>query len=190
MHRLFTTVALAAVLLAGCPEAPEYVYPIELNEIEYVFFDETEGIHPSDAVADSPYNPFATSGMDNVNKWEVEASGAAAAAFYSWAMILLQGPHGEAQYYAALNLQRIYQRELAAPEDLYTIRNMAVDAFQSVLDNWPNDVTFADGGFVLPLNLLAYDGIVSLGAQPQGGWIRIADENGNAYVVQVIDLDL
>ena len=186
MHKLILALA-ALTLVSGCPEEPSYVYPIELADIEYVFFDETEGIYPSTTVADSPYNPFATSGMDDVTKWEVEASGAAAAAFYSWAMVNLRGPHGEAQFYTALNLQRIFERELTAPEDLFRLRGMAIDAYQAVLDNWPDDVTYAAEGFVLPLNLLAFDGIVSLGGYP-AGWVRITDDNGNAAVIQVADL--
>ena len=63
MHKLILALA-ALTLVSGCPEEPSYVYPIELADIEYVFFDETEGIYPSTTVADSPYNPFATSGMD------------------------------------------------------------------------------------------------------------------------------
>ncbi|MCO4769915.1 MAG: hypothetical protein KDA24_07765 [Deltaproteobacteria bacterium] len=178
----------ALLLVSGCPEEPTYVYPIDLNDVVYTYYDGTEGIFPSTSILDHPDNPFATSGMDNVNKWEVESSGAAAAAFYSWAMINVQGAHGEAQYYTALNLQRIFQRELAAPEDLYAVRTMAIDAYQAVLDNFPNDVTFAAEGFVLPLNLLAYDGIVALGGNPQGGWVRITGDNGNGAVVQSLDI--
>lgn len=177
-----------ALVLTGCPEAPTYVYPVDLQEIEFVLYDDTEGIYPSTAAADSPYNPFARSGMDDVNKWEIESSGAAAAAFYSWAMVNLRGPHGEAQYYTALNLQRIFQRDLAAPEDLYTVRTMAIAGYQAVLDNWPDDVTLAAEGFRLPLSLLAYDGIISLGGYPEGGWIRLTDANGNAIVVQGANL--
>ena len=61
MHKLILALA-ALTLVSGCPEEPSYIYPIELADIEYVFFDETEGIYPSTTVADSPYNPFATSG--------------------------------------------------------------------------------------------------------------------------------
>lgn len=175
------------MLLAGCPTEPSYIYPVNLNDIEFVLFDGTEGIYPSTSILDHPANPFVESGMDDVNKWEVESSGAAAAAFYSWAMVNVRGAHGEAQYYTALNLQRVFQRELAAPEDLYTVRGMAVDGYQAVLDNFPNDVTFTADGFPLPLALLAFEGITSLGSYPQGGWIRISDENGNASVIKTTD---
>ena len=186
MNKLLVLSA-ALVLLAGCPTEPTYVYPIDLNDIEFVLYDGTEGIYPSTSILDHPGNPFAESGMDNVNKWEVESSGAAPAAFYSWAMVNVQGAHGEAQYYTALNLQRIFQRGLAAPEDLYAVRGMAVDGYQAVLDHFPNDVTFAAEGFQLSLALLAFDGITSLGSYPQGGWVRITDSNGNAAVIKTTD---
>ena len=176
--------SVALLLLSGCPGEATWEYPIDLSEVRYVLFDDTEGVYPSTAVADSPHNPFAAGGVDDVTKWEIEASGAAAAAFYSWAMVNLRGAHGEAQYYTALNLQRIYQRGLTDDQDLYTVRLMAIDAYQAVLDHWPNDVTYAEGGWTLSLALLAYDGIVSLGAAPQGGWVRITDSDGNPAVIK------
>ena len=63
---------------------------------------------------------------------------------------------------------------------------MTVRAYQSVLDNFPDSVSYlADGVTSFPLNIIAYDALIELGETPTGGWAVILDEDGKRVLIQV-----
>ena len=87
-------------------------------------------------------------------------------------------PTGEHQYYAGLNLQRIYQAGRAADDDLPAVRELAIAAFTSVLTNFPESVTYdTTGTIAFNLATPAYQGIVDLGGVPRG-WTLVTTSNG------------
>lgn len=162
----------------GCVEAPPYYYAERVVGQTFVPVAETVGIHPNDTVLGDDANPFARSTPGIETRWEIESSGDAVLAFYSWATLLVREPTGEHQFYAALNLQRIYQAGRAADQDLAAVRALAIAAFTSVLENFPDSVTYdTTGTIAFNLATPAYQGIVDLGGVPRG-WTLVTTENG------------
>ncbi len=180
------TAALAAALLAaGCSEPGPFRYGSPLGEAPLRLFDESAGIHPSKAVLDDPGNPFARASSGPETKWAIESAGHAVAAYYSWATWLANEPTGEHQYYVAVNLGRIWTRGLARQEDLPAVREMALAAYQSVLDHFPDAASWdATGTFSFELVTAAYRGILDLGGTPAGGWLLVQDPHGNQKAVR------
>ena len=65
------------------------------------------------------------------------------------------------------------------------VRGLAIDGYQSVLDNFPDSVTYdATGTIAYPLAPSAYAGIEALGGTVEGGWVRIPQDDGSTVVVQ------
>jgi hypothetical protein len=169
----------AAVALSGCYDDPTIIYGRSLDDMTFTVTDPGMGIYPNESVLEDPYNPFARSGVGTETKWQIQAGASPVAAFYSWATVLAQGPYGEAQYYTALNLAAIYQRGLADQASLAKTREMAVKAFQSVLDNFPDAVTYdASGTVAYDLVTPAYKGVVELGGIVTGGWVMVKTSSG------------
>lgn len=181
--------ALAACLpLAGCVDGPPYLYGERITGQTFAPASETVGVHPSDAVLADPANPFADDPVFDETRWAIEASGDPVAAFYCWATLLAYRPGGEHQYYAALNLQRIFEAGRAATDDLDPVRRMAIDGYQAVLDHFPGSVTFDAGGTIAyGLATPAYRGIVALGGAPTGGWQLVATGDGGQVAVKTAD---
>lgn len=143
----------------GCGEVEPatYFYGYDLNELKtYSPQDDTEGVYPSSAVLSNPQNPFSQIQPNATTKWDLESSSSLTVAFYGWSSILVYEPTGEHQYYAANKLKGIYQKEECAPEDLETVREMAIKAYESVLTNFPTSISYlADGETSFPLAPLA-----------------------------------
>lgn len=177
---------LLALVAAGCAlPAPTYEYGQDLDDVAFRVWTTETGIHPSRDVLDDPENPFAEGGVGAETKWDLLSGASAPAAFYAWATVLAGQPNGEHQFYTATLLHEIYERALCPPEQVYFVREMAIGAYQSVLDNFPDDVTYdATGTIAYPLAPLAYDAILSLGGEPQGGWVRITGADGVTVLVQ------
>jgi hypothetical protein len=176
---------LVALALSACLEPGEFVYGDYLPEGPFEVFDRTEGIHPSEAVLEDPNNPFrlASSGKDT--RFQIQASGNPVASFYSWATWLVNEPTGEAQYFAALNLAEIWRTGLAVQRDLETVRQMAVEAYTTVLEEFPDAATFDVTGTIrYELVTPAYQAIVELGGTPPAGWVLVEDANGIVRAVR------
>ena len=171
---------LAAVVgLSGCYDDPTILYGSSLEDMTFTVTDPLMGIHPNTSVMDDPNNPFRFSGVGTETKWDIQSGASPVAGYYSWATILAQGPYGEAQYYVGLQLAAIYQRGLADQASLPQTREMAVKAFQSVLDNFPDAVTYdASGTIAYELVTPAYKGVVELGGTVSGGWVMVKTSSG------------
>lgn len=171
--------------LSACAEPPEYVYGERVMDLAFTLCDPEMGIHPSRAALACEANPFAR-GVGAETKWRVETSGGPVAAFYAWATVLATQPTGEHQFYAASNLARIYRGAFADQDDLETVREMAIAAFQTVLDTFPESVSYdATGTVAFRLATPAYRGIVDLGAVPTGGWVLVATADAGEQAVRI-----
>ena len=186
-HTIAALLSLLAGVALGCSEAeaPEYVFGDNLNAVRFEVTSTDLGIHPSEAVLADPNNPFYDQFLGEL-KWEVHASAGNVPAFYGWATMLVFEPIGENQYYAATRLRDIYYSGEYPEGDGEVVRSMAIRAFQSVLDNFPDSVTFdATGTIPYRLAPLAYNEIIALGGTVQGNWVVVQlDDTGATTVVQ------
>lgn len=165
--------------LFGCASPAEYQYGFSLSEIEFVYFDLSEGIHPSQATFNNPNNPFL---YGPPAKWDIESAGYPQASFYSWATTLAFEPTGEHQFYAAKALQSIYEQNLCTREECYFVHAMAIDAYRTQLNSFPFSVSYTADGIPFPIDVMAYDAIVSLGGTVDN-WLKTTDETGDDILI-------
>ena len=176
--------ALGTILGCGDPDL-EYRYGFDLNNLEFNLHTADMGIYPDTSVLEDPANPFRFDPLGTETKWTIESNGRIVPRFYVWATALASEPIGENQFYAARALEDLYRQERARPEYLPFIKTMTVRAYQSVLDNFPDAVSYlADGVTFFPLNILAYDAIVELGETPTGGWVVVTSEEGDRVLIK------
>lgn len=172
---------LIALALAGCEplEAPTYRYGVDLEDHAFVWFDATEGVHPSAMVLQNPNNPFADGGVSNTGKWEIEEGGNHAVAFYGWATVLVGEPTGEAQYYAASHLEQLFYGDDVDGSEVFRVREQAIAAYTAVLDSFPEGVSYdASGTFAFRMAPLAYAGLQRLGGPIPDGWVQVETPDG------------
>jgi hypothetical protein len=175
------------VMACDVGPVPEYVVGQGLGALTFNLHTANMGVHPDTSVMQDPNNPFADSTIGAQTRWEVAGDAGPIAAFYLWATVLVHEGHGEAQFFTASALDDIYSYGLASASALPYVRLMAIAGYQSLLDNFPDAVSYnADGVSNYPLAPLAYDGIVALGGTVQGGWIVI-ESAGKTTVIQVDD---
>ena len=124
---------LLMVTLIGCetPTAATYFYGTPLDEVTFNLHSLTMGVYPDESVIDDPNNPFASGGLDGDLRWEVTSGGLPVATFYAWATWLTYQPTGEAQFYTASALHAIYDLALCEDAELYYVRGLALDGYQS-----------------------------------------------------------
>ena len=177
--------AVLSALTAACAIEGEALDAIDLDAIEFHICGPDMGIHPDDSVLVDPDNPFAGVAISDTGKWAIQSRASGVAAFYAWATVDARAPSGEAQYYAALNLRLVYERELARPDQLPFAKLQAIRGFQSVLDNFPDSVTYdATGTVTYGLATPAYEAIVALGGEPEG-WILVTTTGGDRRAIPV-----
>ncbi len=111
------------------------------------------GIATETCVLEDPENPFATTtivefvNFENPgNKFEIADTipvgpTGAKARFYFWATALAYRQSGENQYYTALALHEVFNANSNAVEQDEVIREHALKAYRSVLDNFFGSVT-------------------------------------------------
>ena len=184
-HRRAAVAVLVGALSGACAEPAEHIYGARVTDLEFELCDPTMGIHPSQAVLNCDANPFVA-GVGAETKWRVQTAGGPVAAFYAWATALATQPTGEHQYYAAAALKAVYLAAEADQDDLETVRLMAVAGYQSVLDQFPESISFDDTG-TIPFRLAtpAYRGIVELGERPRGGWVLVPTSDAGEQAVHI-----
>ncbi|NND54448.1 MAG: hypothetical protein HKN56_05690, partial [Gammaproteobacteria bacterium] len=169
---------LTAIAISGCggPESDEgvNVTVVELPTDTILNLACVDvGINAETCILDDPENPFRfvatpefnVNDEDALTKFELFANlpgdeTGAKAAFYLWATAQARFPSGENQYYTALSLHRLWDAE-GDP----IVRDQALRAYRSVLENYFGSVTFFvffDGAppISFPLNELTADKIV------------------------------
>jgi hypothetical protein len=178
-------VLAAAVGISGCYEPAHFVYGESLEDLTLQLHSDNVGIHPDNSVLEDPNNPFVHTTPGVETKWKIQSSGAHVAAFYSWATLLAREPGGEAQFYVGNTLLAVYQTGAASQEELPRVKAQAIRAYQSVLDNFPDAVTYdATGTIAYDLVTPAYKGIVEMGGTVQGGWTLVRLTNGQDRAVK------
>ena len=171
-------VAMLAVVAAGCAADGTPIAGVDLDAVEFHVCGPDMGVHPDDSVLIDPDNPFRELALGGETRWDVQSTGSTVAAFYVWATISARSPHGEAQYYASLNLHAIVDRELADEADRPVARELAIRGYQSLLDHFPDSVTYdATGTIAYELATPSYLAIVDLGGTPEG-WILVDTPDG------------
>ena len=96
-----------------------------------------------------------------------------------WDAILALNPYGEAQYYAAHDLQQIFRTGQADETLLPEAKDHAIRGYQAVLDFFPDTVTYdASGKIPMSLATMSLQGILALGGTPQNGWALVKGEDG------------
>ncbi len=178
------------LVTAACGDDPAYEFGIPTSDIQFELFNVTEGIHPSKVTLSNPRNPFRRIVISDDQKFALQNSDSSAAAFYAWAALLAKIPIGENQFFVAVSLRDIYESDELAEEDRETVRQMAVNGFQAVLDCFPESLLFdASGTFGLRFATLAYVQILELQGVPQGDWTLVEDTNGNPTAVRSTGID-
>ena len=189
---IIRSLVLGLVLLAvACGDDPEFRFGQNITGIEFELFDPTEGVHPSKVTLQNPRNPFRDIVISDAVKFDILANGGNAGAFYAWASLLATIPIGENQFGVATKLRDIYlANEVANPEDRETVRLMAIDAFQAILDCFPDQLLFdATGTFGLKLATLAFTNIIDLRGVPQGDWVLVTNSRGEPEAVRSTGFD-
>lgn len=175
---------LLSLLLGGCSIPPgTYRYGTDLTDLAFLPYSPDEGVHPDVSVMSDPNNPFLQ-GIGEETRWDVLASGPVHG-FYAMATALVQVPTGENQYYTAASAQGIYEGELAADEDLWLARDLAVRGYRVVLDEFTDDVTYDETGtYAWSVAPLAYEALLELGGDTSG-YALVTGDDGQQSVVQV-----
>ena len=117
---------------------------------------ENVGVHPENCVLGDPENPFITTtivefdenappGTDD--KFDLlatipEGPTGAKARFYLWATALARRPSGENQWYTAKALHELFDANSNVLSTDELVREQALKAYKSVLDNFWGSVTF------------------------------------------------
>jgi len=190
MRRLPFFAALAvpcflAILGAGCSNEATFYYEDSLSDLPLALSDPDEGIYPSKAALSDPGNPFAEANVGAETKWQIQSGAGPIPAFYVWATILARQPGGEAQFYVGKNLAAAFLSGDTRVEDPEAIKAQAIRAYQMVLDQFPDSVTYdASGKIAYDLVTPAYVGIIALGGTVQGGWILVTKEDGQKRAVK------
>ena len=187
MFNLYIKFSLLGLVLVAvaCGDDPEYEFGFNITGIEFELFDPTEGVHPSKVTLNNPKNPFRESGVSNDTRFAILGDGGNAGAFYAWAWLLAKIPIGEHQFFTAVKLRDLYESNEVAEEDRETVRQMAIDGFQALLDCFPESLLFdASGTITQRFATLAYGQILDLGGVVQGDWVVVEDSLGNPTAVR------
>jgi hypothetical protein len=178
--------AAATMSLTGCTRPPAYLYGKNLTDLKFHVGpgEGNMGIYPDTSVLDDPNNPFADAPASKEGKWVVQSNAGAVASFYSWATLTALEPTGETQFYTAQNLQHIAQTGQADDDDVKAAALLGQRAYQAVLDNFPDSVTYdVSGKIAYPLTLPSLQGLIALKGVPQHGWALLKDADGHDVVV-------
>lgn len=179
------TVTLSLFLaLAACSadyDDPSYRVGVSLADLSFEVTDPDMGVHPNRSILRDPNNPFAEA-ISLEGKFDA-FSDSFVAGFYGMGTALATQPTGEHQFYTASALEGIYNFE--DNEDPALVRDMAIRAYQSVLDNFPGSFTYdISGRPSFELGPAAIDGIERLGGTVQNGWRKVLTEDGTPTAVQ------
>ncbi len=183
-------VVFCVLLASACGDDPEFRFGENISGLEFEFFREDEGVHPSKVVLSNPRNPFRETGIGAETKFAILNGGGNAGAFYAWATLLAREPTGEHQYFAALKLRDIHDSGEIEGADRERVRQMAIDGFQAVLDHFPDSVIVdVTGTQSFRLATPSLIGILDLNGDVLGDWVLLQDENGDPVAIRGAGVD-
>ena len=159
-----------SILLAGCNGSPkdsdgEVINGIVLpTDVVLNLACENVGIYPENCVLSDPENPFITTTIvefdenappgtdDKFDLLETIPAGpsGAKARFYLWATALARRPSGENQWYTAKALHELFDANSNVLSTDELVREQALKAYRSVLDNFWGSVTFFECDLCAP----------------------------------------
>ncbi len=164
------------------------------------------GIGSETCVLGDPENPYASTGIteftvdDPGNKFDLfnaipAGPTGAKARFYFWATALARRQSGENQFYTALALHELFDANSNVISKDELIREQALKAYNSVLDNFFSSVTIftccpgaspvgEPVAFAVPLNELTADNLYRTDAT---GFLRLIE--GDPLLVQEVFVD-
>jgi len=180
-----------ALAAGGCGDDGEFQFGENISGLQFQFYSADEGIHPSKVVLQNPRNPFRFAAIGSDTKWDILGNGGNAGAFYAWATLLAREPTGEHQYYTATKLRDLFESGEVQGPNREKLRQMAIAGFQSVLDAFPDSVTFdptATQAFRLATPALK--GILDLNGDVLGDWILVPDQNGELVAIKGAGVDV
>ena len=178
-------VVIALCLTCGCAGDGEPWSGEPLSSTMLHLISASEGVYPDQSVLVDPANPFALGALADPTVWKIQSNGNLVGAIYAWATACARGATGERQYYTALDLKAIYESAQAPAEELPAIRDRAVRGFQTVLDSFPDSVTYdATGTIAWDLATPCVEDILALGGTVQGGWVIVQKEDGGKRAVR------
>ncbi len=130
---------------------------VAAEEPYFIPNDDNEGIYPDISVLNDPFNPYknADYGSLDVQKWGMVGSKNPEKDFYIWATLLALGPNGENQFYTAMALRNA------------KLNDMAMRAYQAVLDYFPDAVSYTKEGYKWLLADAASQAIIEMGGKPR-----------------------
>ena len=177
-------VCCSALAFAACASdgVPWQGAPLPAAPLHFTSAD--EGVYPDVSVLADPANVFARGALADATVWDLQR-GSPVASFYAWATADARGATGERQYYAALDLEAIFQEKLADDADLPEVRARAIRGYAAVLTAFPTSVTYdATGTIAYPLATPAAQAIVRLGGTLPDGWLLITTPAGLTVAVK------
>ena len=187
---LLLSLAVFLPLVYACGDASEFRFGEDISALRYEFFHEDEGVHPSKVVLSNPRNPFRFNGASDATKFEILNGGGNAGAFYAWATLLARVPTGEHQFFTATKARDIYNAREVEGADRERIRQIAINGFQVVLDDFPDSVIFdVEAVQTFRLATEAFMGILDLNGEVLGDWILVMDQNGELVAVKGAGVD-
>jgi hypothetical protein len=182
----------ALLLLAlGCGDPAQYRFGVNLSGLVFAPVSATEGIYPDTSVLRDARNPFLTYPLGPNTKWDLLNGGPSGvpvspvATFYAFATTLAGVPIGENQYYVGEALRDIYlagaidpsatRVPLTLPDGGSVVKQMAIDAYQATLDNFPDGRVYTDATATTYFLTAtpSYLAIHHLGGTVKGDWILV-----------------
>ncbi len=193
---IFKRFCVITLLLASCGSPKgggDSLEPLPLESVALPLVEDGAGIYPSKSVLQDEQNPFARKAVSPAQRWSItgwamEAGAPAprlAAMFYAWATELAIARSGESQFQTAIALRALSAHETLSEEQRSLYRNAAIQAYQSMLDNFKDSLGYTAEGYSYRLVPLAFYAIRDLGGTPQGRWVETVDPYGNKIVVEI-----
>lgn len=193
---IFKSFAMLALIVISCGSPKgggEDLEPLALESLDLPSMEDGAGVYPSTAILEDARNPFARKAVSPAQRWSItgwamEAGAPAsrlAAMFYAWATELAIARSGESQFQTAIALRALSAHETLSEEQRTLYRNAAIQAYQSMLDNFKDSLGYTAEGYSYRLVPLAFYAIRDLGGTPQGRWVETVDPYGNKIVVEI-----
>ena len=146
---IWVVLSLSFVVATGCDVKDGDVQngiPLP-TDASLTLYSANEGIYPDTSILQDPAYPYATSSVNESNKWELDNTcPSPKSRFYLWATALANIPTGENQFKTAEALHALYGQGGSV-----NARDHAIKAYRSVLDNFFNSATYFNAQY-LPEN--------------------------------------